>query len=162
MKNLSITGIGGFTLIELLVVVLIIGILAAVAVPQYELAVEKSRAAEPLAVLKTIRDAQELYYMANGKYATDPTDLDVEIPQSKNFRYTVASFSVWAISKKKPYLLAYRSGVYVSDGYSSIVCGTDSSSGSADYEFARKLCATLGADVNNPDKSLAIRWPIAR
>ena len=56
----------GFTLIELLVVVLIIGILSAVALPQYTKAVEKSRAAEGLAMMKSLAVGVEEYVLANG------------------------------------------------------------------------------------------------
>lgn len=56
----------GFTLIELLVVVLIIGILSAVALPQYEKAVEKSRTAEALQILTSLRNAQALCQLERG------------------------------------------------------------------------------------------------
>ncbi len=69
----------GFTLIELLVVVLIIGILAAVAVPQYQVAVEKSRYTQLMINTHTIKEANQLYYMANGKYSIDLNDLDLEL-----------------------------------------------------------------------------------
>ncbi len=64
-----------FTLIELLVVVLIIGILAAVAMPQYQVAVEKARVAQMLPIMRHIYDALALYKLQNGKYYTDDYDL---------------------------------------------------------------------------------------
>lgn len=71
----------GFTLIELLVVVLIIGILAAIALPQYQRVVEKTRMAEAVTNVRAIASANERYRLATGNWATinDWDKLDIEI-----------------------------------------------------------------------------------
>ncbi|MDR0646242.1 MAG: prepilin-type N-terminal cleavage/methylation domain-containing protein [Elusimicrobiota bacterium] len=71
----------GFTLIELLVVVLIIVILAAIALPQYRLAVNKSKTAQIMSLIKNIGEAQQIYYLTNDKYAEKFEDLDISLPK---------------------------------------------------------------------------------
>ncbi len=69
----------GFTLIELLVVVLIIGILSAVALPQYTKAVEKSRAAEALQMLRYMHQQKEIFGLERGKDSGDSSNEDMGI-----------------------------------------------------------------------------------
>ena len=82
-----------FTLIELLVVVLIIGILAAVALPQYQKAVIKSRYATIKDLVNSIATIQEVYYLANGQYALSFSDLDIEMPGGKLASSTDGSYN---------------------------------------------------------------------
>ena len=69
-----------FTLIELLVVVLIIGILAAIAVPQYQKAVLKANLHKGIPLVESLYQAQQAYYLTHGDFATDLDTLDISLP----------------------------------------------------------------------------------
>ncbi|MBR2081430.1 MAG: prepilin-type N-terminal cleavage/methylation domain-containing protein [Elusimicrobiaceae bacterium] len=97
-----------FTLIELLVVVLIIGILAAVALPQYKMTVIKARVSTVLPILKSMVEAEEIYYLSNGEYTSDGRELEVEIPTECNIATGGNEGEFWRCGKY--FLLDYGGG----------------------------------------------------
>jgi len=84
-RPLSKSPRAGLTLVELAVVIVIIGVLAAFAVPRLLKSVERSKAAEAFNYLSAVRDSQERYQAQNGKYADDVTKLDISFPAPKYF-----------------------------------------------------------------------------
>ena len=87
MKNANISRLGGFTLIELLVVVLIIGILAAMALPQYFKAVERSRMTEAVTLMDSVVKAQRRKFMQTNRYAETFEGLDVSPKGATGWSY---------------------------------------------------------------------------
>lgn len=104
----------GFTLIELLVVILIIGILAAVALPQYQTAVAKSRMAAMLPFMRSVQQAVQRYYMANGTYPVSLEELDVTCSS-----FGSGSHEGWCYLDSKRY-----TQVHLEEGY--YIVGSDS------------------------------------
>ncbi len=71
----------GFTLLEMLIVMLLVGILSAVALPNYRKAIEKSKTAEATLTTKTILDAAMIYAAAYRKCPSALSDLDIRVSE---------------------------------------------------------------------------------
>jgi type IV pilus assembly protein PilE len=89
----------GFTLVELAVVIVIIGVLAAFAVPKFRSSVERSKCGEAYNYCSALRSAQERYHALNGTYADAAANLDMTLPNTKYFTASAISGneSTWSI-----------------------------------------------------------------
>jgi prepilin-type N-terminal cleavage/methylation domain-containing protein len=88
----------GFTLIELLIVVVIIGILAAIAIPKFSATREKAYFAAMKSDLKNLASQQEIYYADNYAYTSSTTDLAFTNSEGVNVTLSSVSTSGWAAS----------------------------------------------------------------
>lgn len=138
----------GFTLIELLVAVLIVGILSAVAFPKYQKAVEKARAAEAFTASKSLIDAEQIYYLANGVYTHELLDLDIDFPfeklQDRRFKGKTFFYNMWS---------AGDSGLFVYKNYDDGQYGFNVAFESrhidcvANTQSTREICWSLGSSA---------------
>ena len=103
----------GFTLLELLIVVIILGILAAIAMPQYITTLEKSRSAEAVTNVGSIRMSLDRYWYQESAVTTDLDLLDIDNPNdvvNKLYSYLISDDGTTA-STRVYTVTATRNGV---------------------------------------------------
>ena len=117
--NPSRAGQRGFTLIELLIVMVIIGILAAIAVPRLNVTRHKAYRTTLRSDLKSLSNAQELYFNVHFTYSSDLSAL--QAPQSEGVTVTVneANNGGWAATATHAGLTSEQCGIFYGDADAS-------------------------------------------
>ena len=158
----------GFTLIEMLVVILIIGVLAAIALPQYNRVVWKSRFVQAKTLTRNIANSEEVYFTVNGAYTSNFNDLDIDIfptrySDDKSIAYFAWGDCLLNITKTRQdvhcviykdhkkylnYILELANGTYLQDEGSKIRClayGDNDKPTSTDMTY--KICLEETGDT---------------
>ena len=95
----------GFTLIELLIVVVIIGILAAIAIPKFASTKSKAYLASMKSDLRNLATAQESYFYTNSVYTTDPNVLSIRVSSGVSLTIPEATAGGWSAEATHPLLI---------------------------------------------------------
>ncbi len=143
----------GFTLIELLVVVLIIGILAAVAYPQYQKAVLKSRYTQLINLVEPVYKAALVYQLENGKYPNSFSDLNVMMPGEGTSTKTMDNITCRVSSGGAVQLANILCFVTTSQGVLSYRIAYPTRKqcmASKDWELGNNLCRELTGYTGTP------------
>lgn len=103
----------GFTLIELLVVVVIIGVLAAIAIPKFQSTKGKANAATLKSDLRNLATAQEAYFYDHGIYSTSPTALNVSLSSGVTITWGTVSAAGWAAKITHPLAFPIECAMFI-------------------------------------------------
>ena len=102
----------GFTLIELLIVVIIIGLLAAIAIPKFQAVRKKSHRAAMMSDLRNLAAAQEVYHNGNFTFSNDMTALEAVQSTGVTMSINEASNTGWAATAVHVGVAGEQCGIY--------------------------------------------------